>query len=177
MVLESGNQEANQTETFVEKVKKKSSDSHREKQLFQNIAQTIIEQIYDIVPDVAKEFGSDFRVIYKTARPRKVIAEINWNNLTFSQQIVGISYKYSNQSFFPEFEGYITGNEVVVISSPERPGAKPKFHIGIQPEIPKNKYKEVELLRVSLSGEPDFTRFAERLRKFYAEGVERIIPN
>ncbi|MEM1171070.1 MAG: hypothetical protein AAGJ08_18820 [Cyanobacteria bacterium P01_H01_bin.35] len=37
--------------------------------------------------------------------------------------------------------------------------------------------EKTELLRTPLSGEPDFTDFAERLRKFYAEGVESIIPN
>ncbi len=182
-------QEGNKTEIILDRIKNKlSSYSHTQKKLFENIAQKIIEKIYYIVYDMPKDFGSDFGIIpaleifsnfgyFISGKSPKLEAKIDWSNSTFSQRVVGIQHKPSEKSFFPEFEGYITGNEVVVISFPERRGNKPRFHIGIESEIPKNKEKEVELLRVSLSGEPDFTNFAERLREFYAEGVERILPN
>ena len=80
---------------------------------------------------------------------------VDWANLTFSQQVTGINCEFLDEQFFPEFQGYATGNEFVLVSS--------------------IKDKEVELLRTSLSGEPDFTGFAERLKKFYAEGIENII--
>ncbi|GGA22911.1 serine/threonine-protein kinase [Okeania sp. KiyG1] len=189
-ILESENQEENKTEIILDRIKNKlSSSSHTQKKLFENIVQKIIEKIYSIVYDMPKEFGSDFGIIvapeifgssfgdFISGKSPKLEVKIDWSNSTFSQRVVGIQHKPSEKSFFPEFEGYITGNEVVVISFRERQGLKPKFHIGIESEIPKNKEKEVELLRTSLSGEPDFTGFAKRLKEFYAEGVERIIPN
>ncbi|NEQ36590.1 MAG: serine/threonine protein kinase [Okeania sp. SIO3I5] len=189
-ILESENQEGNKTEIILDRIKNKlSSSSHTQKKLFENIAQKIIEKIYYIVYDMPKEFGSDFGIIVATeifgssfgdfvcGKSPKLEAKIDWSKSTFSQRVVGIKHKPSEKSFFPEFEGYITGNEVVVISFPERQGLKPKFHIGIESEISKNKEKEVGLLRVSLSGEPDFTNFAKHLRDFYVEGVERILPD
>ncbi|MGB3513473.1 MAG: hypothetical protein WBA93_30530 [Microcoleaceae cyanobacterium] len=134
-----------------------------------------------------KEFGSDFGIIVATeifgssfgdficGKSPKLEAKIDWSNSIFSQRVVGIQHKPSEKSFFPEFEGHITGNEVVVISNVDFPAGKPKYlNIGNEKwEIPKGK--EVELLRIALTGKPDFTGFAERLKEFYAEGVESII--
>lgn len=158
-ILKPSNQDSNKTETFLAKIQNKISNSpdYAERKLFQNLAQQILEQIYDIVRSAAKELGSDFSfVLIRISSKERLRAKITWNNLTFSQQVVGIGYRFSDESFSPEFKGYITGNEVVLVSD--------------------IKGKEVELLRTPLSGEPDFTGFINRLKKFYYEGVESILP-
>lgn len=57
--------------------------------------------------------------------------------------------------FFPNFIGYATGNELVLLA-----------------EVNGEK---VELLRTPLNGEPDMTVLGERLRLFYLEGVRKLI--
>ncbi|MGK7922968.1 MAG: protein kinase [Trichodesmium sp.] len=179
-ILELENQEENKAEAILDRIKNKlSSSSHTQKKLFENIAQQIIEKIYDIVPDIAKEFGLDFGIVVAAHPKSRLRVEINWDNLTFLQYVIGISYKYSNESFNPKFKGYITGNEVVLVSSIKEIPAELGLSNSTEnsDELPDISQEEVELLRTSLSGEPDFTGFAERLRKFYAEGVESIISN
>ncbi|MGD1806907.1 hypothetical protein ACP6PL_15905 [Dapis sp. BLCC M126] len=157
-ILELENSEGNKAETFLEKIKNKlSSDSNIEKKLFRKLAEKVIEQITQAVRSLVYEDldSNYFYVCYRGATKR--LGRIDWANLKFSQQVTGISCEFSNENFFPEFQGYVTGNEFVLVSS--------------------IKGKKVELLRTSLIREPDFTDFAERLRKFYAEGVESIISN
>ncbi len=132
------------------------SSKYEECKLFQNLAQQIIEEIYDISQDIVIELGSDFHLIHEPLSGWSCPSvDIDWEVLTFSQKVFCISYNFSNQLFHPEFKGYITGNEVVLVSD--------------------LKGKEIELLRTPLSGEPDFTGFSKRLTEFYHEGVYSII--
>ncbi|MDJ0553401.1 MAG: serine/threonine-protein kinase [Microcoleaceae cyanobacterium MO_207.B10] len=177
-ILELENQAGNKTEPILDKIKNKlSSSSNLQKKLFKNISQQIIEEIYDIVPDIAKEFSHDLGILVAAHPKERLRVEINWDNLTFSEYVIGISYTYSNESFYPKFKGYITGNEVVLVSSiKELPTELGLSNLTeTSDKLPDISQEEVELLRTPLSGEPDFTGFAERLRKFYAEGVESII--
>ncbi|NET28963.1 serine/threonine-protein kinase [Okeania sp. SIO1I7] len=157
-ILESENQEGDKTEKFLDRIHNKlSSYSNIEKKLFRTLAEKIIEHIGQAVRSLVYEDldSNYFHVCMRGASERLRI--VDWANLKFSQQVTGISCELSDEKFFPEFKGYATGNEFVLVSS--------------------IKGKEVELLRTSLSGEPDFNCFGKRLKEFYAEGVESIISN
>ncbi|MDJ0556411.1 MAG: hypothetical protein QNJ68_18625 [Microcoleaceae cyanobacterium MO_207.B10] len=119
-------------------------------------------------------------------KERVIQPKIDWKNLTFSNSVMGIGYRYANKSFFPGFEGYITGNEVVLVYV-EYYFPKSELHrmhrgnrIGIGERIyddilEKYENSKTDLLRTPLSNEPDFTGLEERLKKFYLEGVKSIM--
>ncbi|MDJ0556973.1 MAG: hypothetical protein QNJ68_21520 [Microcoleaceae cyanobacterium MO_207.B10] len=115
-IFESENQEYNQTEVLLDETKYQAS-TDIEKQLFENLAQKIIEKIYDIVDELLEELGSGFGGIISGGIDKKSIIrpKIDWDNLTFSQSVLGIRFKRANKSFFPGFEGYMTGHEVVLV--------------------------------------------------------------
>lgn len=146
------------SEDYLTRIENKLSDSseHEQRKLFQNLAQQILEEIWDIARSAARELGSDFScILMGTSLKKRLRVKINWKYLTFSQKVIGIGYIFSDKSFTPEFRGYITGNELVLVSD--------------------LKGKEVELLRTPLSGEADFTGFSKRLKEFYYEGVDSIV--
>ncbi|NEP78007.1 MAG: hypothetical protein F6K39_07350 [Okeania sp. SIO3B3] len=78
---------------------------------------------------------------------------------------INVSYDFLNEFFSPAFEGYLTGNEVILLGI-----INPSNKI-----TGSSDEEKIELLRISLSGEPDFTGFDERLKEFYAEGINRIM--
>lgn len=133
------------------------SSEHEQRKLFKNLAQQVLEEIWDIAHSVVEELGSDFSLVYVSLSGGFSCPPVNidWESLSFSEEVIGISYEFSNNFINPKFKGYITGNEIVLVSD--------------------LKEKEVELLRIPLSGEPDFTSFSKRLKDFYYEGVDSII--
>lgn len=158
---------SNKSADYLTRIQNKLSGSseYQQRKLLENLAKQIIEVIWDVGNQVISELGSDFyciktcsatqNVTWRASSKRNTLsATINWENLTFSERF-GISLNCSNKNFNPEFRGYITGNELVLVSD--------------------LKGKEVELLRTPLSSEPDFTGFSERLTNFYHEGVDDII--
>ncbi len=187
-ILESENQENNKTEVLLDDIKYKVS-TDVDKKLFQNVAKKIIKKIYDIVDKLIKELGSEFYPVSPTIlidKERVIQPEIDWKNLTFSQQVLGIGYRYANQPFWPGFEGYLTGSEVVVFyveyyfPKSELDRMRSLNGMGTGERIYDETLKEyenskTELPRIPLSGELDFTRLEEELRNFYLEGIKKIM--
>ncbi len=161
-ILESENQKDNKIETIRERIRNKQlavnyHSEHRE--LFHTLIKQTVEQISYIVQDVVKELGSDFKIRPGTAAYTKSYYElINWENFKLSTlHLMSVEFnKLVTKRFMPSFEAYITGNEFIFVS--------------------KFKEKEIDLLRTSFNDEPDFTGFTERIKKFYYEGIESIIP-
>ncbi len=158
---------SNKSADYLTRIQNKLSGSseYQQRKLLENLAKQIIEVIWDVGNQVISELGSNFYCIktcsatqnvkWRTSSKKNTLsATINWENLTFSERF-GISLHRSNKDFNPDFRGYITGNELVLVS--------------------ELKGKEVELLRTPLSGEPDLTGFSQRLKDFYYEGVDSII--
>ncbi|MGD1805776.1 hypothetical protein ACP6PL_10110 [Dapis sp. BLCC M126] len=108
--------------------------------------------------NLVKELSSDFEIMTSGAYGTSYYRLITWENFKFSTlHLMSVEFnKLVTKRFMPSFEAYITGNELIFVS--------------------KFKEKEIELLRTSVSDEPDFTGFTERLKKFYYEGVESILP-
>ncbi|EAW33695.1 protein kinase [Lyngbya sp. PCC 8106] len=178
-LLESENKKHKKTEVLLDCIKDKAS-SNLEKKIFQNLTQQILKKIYDVVSDLSKELGSEFGLVSSKLNEQKIIRpEIDWDDLTFFQPVLGITYQYGNQSFFPGFEGYITGNEVVLVSSFEhyRPKSKlDNFNLFGKNAPDSDKLDEqIELLRTPLNGEPDFSGFETRLKNFYLEGIKSMM--
>ncbi len=163
-ILESENQKDNKIETILERIRNKQSavNSHSEqRELFHTLIKQTAKQILNVVHDVVKELGSDFKIRSGGGvgpYGDNYYELINWENFKFSTpHLISVEYnKLVTKRFMPSFEAYITGNEFIFVS--------------------KFKEKEIELLRTSFSDEPDFTGFPERLKKFYYEGIESIIP-
>ncbi|GGA46296.1 hypothetical protein [Okeania sp. KiyG1] len=96
---------------------------------------------------------------------------------------MGIKYKRANKDFFPGFEGYLTGNEVVLVCVenyiPKRQLDTFYFFRKKNESDDKilNEYEnsKTPLLRISLNGEPDFTGLKKNLRNIYLKGVKEIM--
>ncbi|MDY7007041.1 MAG: serine/threonine-protein kinase [Cyanobacteriota bacterium] len=170
-IVESENQEPNKTANLLDEIKYKAS-SNEEKKLFRDISKKIISEVFKIVERIVQDFDSDFCVADKGRADTSRIYH-DWENLRFRYTSVGtlygggidISYSFSNELFSPAFEGYITGNEVILLGI-----TNPSHRI-----TGSSDEEKIELLRTPLSGEPDFTGFDERLKDFYVEGINRIM--
>ncbi len=147
------------SENYLTQIQNKLSGSpeREQRKLFKNLAQQVLEEIWDIAHSVVEELGSDFNFVYVSVSGGFSCPAVNidWEKLTFLEEVIGIFYEFSNGFINPKFQGYITGNKMVLVS--------------------ELKGKEVELLRTPLSGEPDLTGFSQRLKDFYYEGVDSII--
>ncbi len=187
-ILESENQENNKTEVLLDDIKYKAS-TDKEKQLFENLAKKILEKIYDIVDELLKELGSEFypvSTITLMDKERVIQPKIDWKNLTFYQQVLGIGYRYANKPFWPGFEGYITGSEVVVVYVeyyfPKSELDKMRSLNGMgtgeriyDEDLDKYENSKTNILRTPLNVEPDFTDLEEKLINFYLEGIKKIM--
>ncbi|NES08257.1 MAG: hypothetical protein F6K22_39120, partial [Okeania sp. SIO2F4] len=188
-ILESENQEYNE-KVLLDEIKYKVS-TDMDKELFENLAQKILEKIYDIVDKLIKELNSELQepkfggVISEIDKKRAIQPKIDWKNLTFSNSVLGISYRRSNESFRPGFEGYLTGSEVVLVyveyyfpkSELDRMRSLNKMGTGerIYDEyLDKYENSKTELLRIPLSGEPDFATLEQKLRKLYFKGINQL---
>lgn len=152
---EGTNDSANDIARIREKLS--TSPDYAMRQSFQSLANQIVQEIHKVGSTVARELGSEFGTIKDVStltgfNDKKV--KINWSKLTFSHQY-GISIKFIEERFFPQFKGIATGNELVLLA--------------------EFKSKETEFLRVALNGELDLTEFSERLKDFYIKGVLSIV--
>ncbi|GGA15305.1 protein kinase [Okeania sp. KiyG1] len=170
-IVESENQDPNQTEVLLEQIRYKVS-SNVEKKLFQDISHKIISEVFKIVERIVPEISSDFYVADKGRADTSRIYH-DWENFRFRYTSVGlfyggginVSYDFLNEFFSPAFEGYLTGNEVILLGI-----------INPSDKITGSSDEEkIELLRIPLSSEPDFTGFDERLKDFYVEGIHRVM--
>lgn len=147
-------QNNNEVATYLAQIQNKlsSSSDYALRQSFQKVAHQIVQEIHNVGRSVAGELGTEFSTIQTRIDLKRL--DIDWANLMFSEKY-GITNKFLPNKFFPEFRGYATGNEFVLLS--ELNGER------------------IELLRVPLNNEPDFVAFRERLRLFYIQGVISII--
>lgn len=175
-ILGSENQEPNQTEVLLDEIKYKASNN-LEKKLFQDISKKIIREVFKTVENITRELGYDFSILREgevTLASLIINIDWNWENLTFSYLKGGasIAYRFSDRIFHPIFGGYITGNEIVVVAIKLFLIKRNEKTFPIEENFDKEK---IELLRIPLSSEPDFTDFQARLEKFYFEGIESIM--
>lgn len=132
-----------------------NSSDYALRQSFQRLANQVVQEIHNVGRSVARELGPEFGLIQIGGGWTKgQNVKVNWAKLMFSEKY-GITNKFFHEDFFPEFQGYATGNELVLLSE-----------LNGEP---------IELLRIPLNGEPDFTAFNERLKLFYIQGVRSII--
>ncbi|MGD1703263.1 serine/threonine-protein kinase [Dapis sp. BLCC M229] len=189
-ILESENQEYNE-KILLDEIKYKVS-TDIDKELFENVAKKFLEKIYDIVNGIIEELNSELQepkfwgVTLRTDKQLAIHPEIDWKNLTFSNKVLGIGYRYANKPFWPGFEGYLTGSEVVVFyveyyfPKSELDRMRSLNGMGTGERIYDETLKEyenskTELPRIPLSGELDFTRLEEKLRKIYLKGIKKIM--
>ncbi|MGD1805200.1 protein kinase domain-containing protein [Dapis sp. BLCC M126] len=189
-ILESENKEYNE-KFLLDEIKYKAS-TDMDKELFENTAKKFLEKIYDIVNGIIEELNSELQepkfwgVTLRTDKQLTIHPEIDWKNLKFSNKVLGIGYRYANKPFWPGFEGYITGSEVVLVYVEYYfPKSElDRMHMGNSIGIGERIYDDIlekyensktELLRIPLSGEPDFTVLEEKLIKFYFKGVKSIM--
>jgi len=152
---------ARNAEQYIARIQNKVSTSsdYARRQSFKILAQQLVKELYNVSRTVAGELGEGFGTIHdadaiylKTRGITRVT--IDWTKLRFSQSH-GITNEFLPNNFSPNFTGYATGNELVLLA-----------------EVNGEK---VELLRTPLNGEPDLTALGERLRLFYLEGVRKLI--
>lgn len=153
------NQSIHNAEQYIAQIQNKVSTSsdYAQRQSFKKLAQQLNRELYNMSRTVAKELGKDFGTIHNKSYFKNHDFEqlkIDWTQLKFSEPH-GITNEFSQDSFFPNFIGYATGNELI-----------------LEAEV---NGEQVELLRIPLNSEPDFTAFNERLRLFYIEGVSKMI--
>jgi len=153
------NQSIHNAEQYIAQIQNKVSTSsdYAQRQSFKILAQQLNRELYNMSKTVAGELGKGFRTIHNRMYLKSRHFDniyIDWNDLKFSESH-GITNEFLPNIFFPNFTGYATGNELVLLA-----------------EVNGEK---VELLRTPLNGEPDFTAFSERLRLFYLEGARKLI--
>lgn len=138
------------TESHVARIKQQLLNSleYTRRQPFQTLAEKIINEIRSVGHKIAQELGEGFLTM-------QTRTGINFSEMTFGEQYGICNSVLQEREFYPQFRGYATGNEIVLIS--------------------ENDSQQIELLRVPLNSEPDFTEFRERLRAFYLEGVMRAL--
>jgi serine/threonine-protein kinase len=143
-------EEISDTESYVARIKQQllNSPDYTRRQPFQALAEKIINEIHYVGHNTAEELGEGFSTI-QTGRG------INLSEMTFGDQYGIYNSVLQEKKFWSQFRGYATGNEIVLIS--------------------ENDGKQIELLRVPLNSEPNFTEFRNRLRAFYIEGVMRAL--
>ncbi|MEM1169341.1 MAG: hypothetical protein AAGJ08_09790 [Cyanobacteria bacterium P01_H01_bin.35] len=97
----------------------------------------------------------------------------DWKNFKFlySEGGASISYRFSDKIFYPVFVGYITGNEIVVEVCKLFAVKQDKKILPIEDD----DQEKIELIRVPLNVEPDFTVLEEKLTNFYFENIEKIM--
>lgn len=157
----STNQNAHNAEQYIAQIQNKVSTSsdYARRQSFKILAQQLVKELYNVSRTVAGELGEGFGTIHDADAiylKNRGIARvtIDWAKLKFSQSH-GITNEFLPNNFSPNFTGYATGNELVLLAEVNG--------------------EQVELLRTPLNGESDFTAFSERLRLFYLEGARKLI--
>jgi len=125
-----------------------SSPDYVRRESFKILADQIINEIRHIGSKTAKEFGEPFNTIQSGLG-------MDLAEMTFGEKYGIFNSVLPEKQFFPEFKGYATGNEIVLVS--------------------ENQEQQIELLRIPLNREPDFEIFRERLREFYIEGVVKTL--
>ncbi|MBD2039746.1 serine/threonine protein kinase [Microcoleus sp. FACHB-672] len=158
----SANQSIHNAEQYIAQIQNKVSTSsdYAQRQSFKILAQQLVKELYNVSRTVAGELGKGFGTIHDAeainlkSRSIDDRVKIDWAKLRFSQSH-GITNEFSPNNFFPKFTGYATGNELVLLAEVNG--------------------EQVELLRTPLNGEPDLTALGERLRRFYLEGVRKLI--
>ncbi len=145
--------ESDNPETYLERIKNKLSTSsdYAERQFFKRLSDQIVQEICNVCRSVGNELGSEFSLIQTGGSPRRIETNIDLPNLMFAVKYGIFNQLYTDQKFFPEFRGYATGNEIVLLS--------------------EDNGQEIELFRTPLNSEPDFVAFRKRLRHFYLKGV------
>lgn len=143
-------EEISTTETQVARIKQQllNSPDYTRRQPFQALAQKILNEIQYVCNKTVQELGEDFSTI-QTGR------NINISEMTFGDKYGIYNSVLQEKKFWPQFRGYATGNELVLLS--------------------ENDGQQIELLRVPLNSEPNFTELRNRLRAFYIEGVMRAL--
>ena len=188
-ILESENQEYNE-KVLLDEIKYKAS-TDMDKELFENLAKKFLEKIYDVVDGIIEELNNSEELDPKFGRVSSggidkssiIGLEIDWKNLTFSNSVLGVSYRHSNESFFPGFEGYLTGNEIILVYVehyiPKSQLDKYYFFRNrdsyTNEILDKYENSKTELLRIPLSGEPNFATLEEKVRKLYFKGIKKIM--
>jgi serine/threonine-protein kinase len=155
----SGTENARNAEQYIAQIQNKVSTSsdYAQRQSFKILAQQLNRELYNMSLTVARELGKGFGTIHNRMYLKSRHFDniyIDWTDLKFSESH-GITNEFLPNKFFPNFTGYATGNELVLLA-----------------EVNGEK---VELLRTPLNGEPDMTALGERLRLFYLEGVRELI--
>ena len=155
------NQSIRNAEQYIAQIQNKVSTSsdYAQRQSFKKLAQQLVKELYNVSRTVAGELGKGFGTIHDAdaiyLKQRGIArVKIDWAKLRFSQSH-GITNEFLPNNFSPNFTGYATGNELVLLAEVNG--------------------EQVELLRTPLNGEPDLTAFSERLRIFYLEGVRKLI--
>ncbi|MBD1938892.1 serine/threonine-protein kinase [Microcoleus sp. FACHB-68] len=155
------NESIHNAEQYIAQIQNKVSTSsdYAQRQSFKKLAQQLVKELFNVSRTVVGELGEGFGTIHDADAiylKNRGIARvtIDWAKLRFSQSH-GITNEFLPNNFFPEFTGYATGNELVLLA-----------------EV---KGEQIELLRTPLNGDPDFTAFSEHLRLFYLEGVRKLI--
>lgn len=157
--LDTNQNTQNANQDIIAQIKNKVSTSfdYAQRQSFKKLGQQINRELYNMSLTVASELGEGFGVvlgkIYLKNRDFERL-EIDWTQLKFSERH-GIRNEFLPNYFFPQFTGYATGNELVLLA-----------------EVYGDK---VELLRTPLNSEPDLAAFRDRLRRFYLEGAKKLI--
>ncbi|NET43856.1 protein kinase [Okeania sp. SIO2B3] len=188
-ILESENQQSNEN-FLIDRIKHKASSNIKDG-LFINVAHKFLDKVYDIVYDLFEELYSvipednpklGLLILGDKARTKQ--PEIDWKNLTFSNSGLGITYK--DKQFSPGFEGYLTGNEVVLVyvkhyipkSELHRQRSFSKMVAGedsyVHEYLDKYENSKTPLLRTSLK-EPNFTTLKENVRRLYIKGIDDIM--
>ncbi|WDD36251.1 serine/threonine-protein kinase (plasmid) [Nostoc sp. UHCC 0926] len=149
------NEQKNDIRNSIEAIRNQlySSPDYTLKSLFKSLVDKIVKEIRDTGFAIGRELGDGFSPSITTGGDEK-LGKIDFAKLRFIEQF-NIENIFSNKNFVAKFIGYATANEIVVLSE-------------------RNEEK-IELLRVSLNGEPDLVSFRERLRSFYLKGVETSI--
>jgi eukaryotic-like serine/threonine-protein kinase len=157
----SATENARNAEQYIARIQNKVSTSsdYARRQSFKELAQQLVKELYNVSRTVAGELGEGFGTIHDADAinlKRRGIARvtIDWVKLRFSQSH-GITNEFLPNNFSPNFTGYATGNELVLLADVNG--------------------EKVELLRTPLNCEPDLTALGERLRLFYLEGVRKLI--
>ena len=155
------NESIHNAEQYIAQIQNKVSTSsdYAQRQSFKKLAQQLVKELFNVSRTVAGELGEGFGTIHDAdainLKNRGIaLVTIDWAKLRFSQSH-GITNEFLPNKFSPNFTGYATGNELVLLA-----------------EVNGEK---VELLRTPLNGEPDLTALGERLRLFYLEGVRKLI--
>jgi hypothetical protein len=143
-------EEISTTESQVARIKQQllNSPDYTRRQPFQALAEKILNEIQYVCNKTVQELGKDFSTI-QTGR------NINLFEMTFGDKYGIYNSVLQEKKFWPQFRGYATGNELVLLS--------------------ENDGQQIELLRVPLNSEPNFTELRNRLRAFYIEGVMRAL--